>query len=72
MKAYARAADAAGYYIDQHVSALRSAHGQGEWTDGLEMEKDKIGDIKELGVTEYYAVKHPVLLSVAVVAMMIN
>lgn len=64
-------ADNAGYDSAQLVSELRAAHAQGKSTIGLDMEKGKIGDMKELGITESYAVKRQVLMSASEAAEMI-
>lgn len=64
-------ADNAGYDSAQLVSELRAAHAQGKSSIGLDMEKGKIGDMKELGITESYAVKRQVLLSASEAAEMI-
>ncbi|KAM7350521.1 chaperonin containing TCP1 subunit 2 isoform 2-T2 [Cochliomyia hominivorax] len=79
MEAFARAllalptaiADNAGYDSAQLISELRAAHAQGKSTYGLDMEKGKIGDMKELGITESFAVKRQVLLSAVEAAEMI-
>lgn len=64
-------ADNAGYDSAQLISELRAAHAQGTPTAGLDMEKGKIGDMKELGITESFAVKRQVLLSATEAAEMI-
>uniref|UniRef100_A0A1A9X0B7 T-complex protein 1 subunit beta n=1 Tax=Glossina brevipalpis TaxID=37001 RepID=A0A1A9X0B7_9MUSC len=79
MEAFARAlltlptaiADNAGYDSAQLISELRAAHAQGKHTAGLNMDKGKIGDMKELGITESFAVKRQVLLSATEAAEMI-
>lgn len=79
MEAYARAlfqlptviADNAGYDSAQLVSELRAAHTQGSCTMGLNMDAGKIGCMKELGITESFAVKRQVLLSASEAAEMI-
>lgn len=79
MEAFARAllalptaiADNAGYDSAQLISELRAAHAQGKATIGLDMEKGKVGDMKELGITESFAVKRQVLMSAAEAAEMI-
>lgn len=64
-------ADNAGYDSAQLVSELRAAHAQGKSTVGLDMEKGKAGDMKELGITESFAVKRQVLMSASEAAEMI-
>lgn len=64
-------ADNAGYDSAQLVSELRAAHAQGKISFGLDMEKGKVADMKELGITESFAVKRQVLLSAAEAAEMI-
>ncbi|KAJ6635990.1 T-complex protein 1 subunit beta [Pseudolycoriella hygida] len=79
MEAFARAllqlpttiADNAGYDSSQLVSELRAAHVQGKEFTGLDMENGKIGDMKELGITESFVVKRQVLLSASEAAEMI-
>lgn len=48
-----------------------SAHTQGKSTCGLDMEAGKTGCMKELGITESFAVKRQVLLSASEAAEMI-
>ncbi|KAF7996535.1 hypothetical protein HCN44_002167 [Aphidius gifuensis] len=79
MEAFARAlqqlptviADNAGYDSAQLVSELRAAHYSGNNSAGLDMEAGKIGCMKNLGITESWAVKRQVLLSAAEAAEMI-
>lgn len=79
MEAFARAlfqlptiiADNAGYDSAQLVSELRAAHTQGACTLGLNMDAGKVGCMKELGITESFAVKRQVLLSASEAAEMI-
>lgn len=79
MEAFARAlqqlptviADNAGYDSAQLVSELRAAHYSGNNSAGLDMEAAKIGCMKNLGITESWAVKRQVLLSAAEAAEMI-
>lgn len=79
MEAYARAlfqlptiiADNAGYDSAQLVSELRAAHTQGSSSMGLNMDAGKIGCMKELGITESFAVKRQVLMSASEAAEMI-
>uniref|UniRef100_A0A1B0DIB3 T-complex protein 1 subunit beta n=1 Tax=Phlebotomus papatasi TaxID=29031 RepID=A0A1B0DIB3_PHLPP len=79
MEAFAKAlmqlptiiADNAGYDSAQLVSELKAAHVQGHHTMGLDMERNSIGCMKELGITESYAVKRQVLVSAAEAAEMI-
>lgn len=79
MEAYARAlfqlptviADNAGYDSAQLVSELRAAHTKEACTTGLNMDAGKIGCMKELGITESFAVKRQVLMSASEAAEMI-
>lgn len=79
MESFARAlqqlptviADNAGYDSAQLISELRAAHNSGANTMGLDMEQGKIGCMKQLGITESWAVKRQVLLSAAEAAEMI-
>jgi T-complex protein 1 subunit beta len=79
MEAFARAllqlptiiADNAGYDSAQLISELKAIHAQGQSTMGLNMDQGKIGCMKELGITESYAVKRQVLMSAAEAAEMI-
>uniref|UniRef100_A0A182J824 T-complex protein 1 subunit beta n=1 Tax=Anopheles atroparvus TaxID=41427 RepID=A0A182J824_ANOAO len=64
-------ADNAGYDSAQLVSELRAAHSQGKSGMGLDMNNGKIACMKELGITESFAVKRQVLLSAAEAAEMI-
>ncbi|XP_052893593.1 T-complex protein 1 subunit beta [Anopheles moucheti] len=64
-------ADNAGYDSAQLVSELRAAHSQGKHTMGLDMNGGKVGCMKELGITESFAVKRQVLMSAAEAAEMI-
>lgn len=64
-------ADNAGYDSAQLISELRAAHAQGKTTMGLDMDKGKVGDMKELGITESFAVKRQVLMSASEAAEMI-
>ncbi|KAL7031326.1 hypothetical protein ACKWTF_006959 [Chironomus riparius] len=79
MEAFARAlfqlptviADNAGYDSAQLVSELRAAHTQGTCSMGLNMDAGRVGCMKELGITESFAVKRQVLLSASEAAEMI-
>lgn len=79
MEAYARAllqlptiiADNAGYDSAQLVSELRAAHTQGNSSMGLNMDTGRVGCMKELGITESFAVKRQVLMSASEAAEMI-
>jgi T-complex protein 1 subunit beta len=79
MEAYARAllqlptiiADNAGYDSAQLVSELRAAHTQGSSSMGLNMDTGHIGCMKDLGITESFAVKRQVLMSASEAAEMI-
>lgn len=79
MEGYARAllqlptiiADNAGYDSAQLVSELRAAHTQGASTMGLNMDTGRVGCMKELGITESFAVKRQVVMSASEAAEMI-
>lgn len=79
MEAFARAllqlptiiADNAGYDSAQLVSELRALHTSGASTMGLNMDLGKVGCMKELGITESFAVKRQVLMSASEAAEMI-
>ncbi|CAO1382973.1 unnamed protein product [Diamesa serratosioi] len=79
MEAFARAllqlptiiADNAGYDSAQLVSELRAMHTQGSSTMGLNMDLGRVGCMKELGITESFAVKRQVLMSASEAAEMI-
>jgi T-complex protein 1 subunit beta len=79
MEAFARAllqlptviADNAGYDSAQLVSELRAHHSQGTSYMGLNMDAGRIGCMKELGITESFAVKRQVLMSASEAAEMI-
>jgi T-complex protein 1 subunit beta len=79
MEAFARAlfqlptiiADNAGYDSAQLVSELRAAHTHGPSSMGLNMETGRVGCMKELGITESFAVKRQVLMSASEAAEMI-
>lgn len=64
-------ADNAGYDSAQLISELRAAHNHGKITTGLNMDIGKIGCMKELGITESFAVKRQVLMSASEAAEMI-
>ncbi|XP_038116872.1 T-complex protein 1 subunit beta [Culex quinquefasciatus] len=64
-------ADNAGYDSAQLISELRAGHAQGKNTLGLNMYEGKVGCMKELGITESFAVKRQVLLSASEAAEMI-
>lgn len=64
-------ADNAGYDSAQLISELRAAHAQGKNTYGLDMQNGKVACMKELGITESFAVKRQVLLSASEAAEMI-
>lgn len=63
--------DNAGYDSGELVSQLRAAHYEGKSTYGLDMFKNKIADMRVLGVTEAFKLKRQVLLSAAEAAEMI-
>lgn len=64
-------ADNAGYDSAQLISELRAGHAQGKQHLGLDMEQGKVADVRELGITESFAVKRQVLMSAAEAAEMI-
>lgn len=64
-------ADNAGYDSAELVAQLRAAHVQNKQTAGLDMNAGRIGCMKELGITESYAVKRQVVASAAEAAEMI-
>jgi len=64
-------ADNAGYDSSELVSELRSAHNEGNSTAGLDMVKNCIGDMRELGITESFKLKKQVLISATEAAEMI-
>lgn len=64
-------ADNGGYDSAELVAQLRAAHVQNKQTTGLNMNEGRIGCMKELGITESYAVKRQVLVSAAEAAEMI-
>jgi T-complex protein 1 subunit beta len=53
------------------VSELRAAHTHGNSSMGLNMDTGRIGCMKELGITESFAVKRQVLMSASEAAEMI-
>ncbi|GLV45145.1 Chaperonin containing TCP1 subunit 2 [Carabus blaptoides fortunei] len=79
MEAFARAlqqlpttiADNAGYDSAQLVSELRAAHVGGNKTAGLDMDGDRVGCMKTLGITESFVVKRQVLISASEAAELI-
>lgn len=64
-------ADNGGYDSSELVANLRAAHRKGKNMSGLDMDRGKIGDMKELGITESFKLKQQVLLSAAEAAEMI-
>jgi len=64
-------ADNAGYDSSELVARLRAAHAQGQKTAGLDMAIGDIGDMRALGITESFKVKHQILISAAEAAEMI-
>ena len=79
MEAYARAllqlpitiADNAGYDSAQLISELKAGHSLGKSTLGLNMDLGKVGCMKELCITESFAVKRQVVMSATEAAEMI-
>jgi len=64
-------ADNAGYDSAQLTAELRALHAQGKSAQGLNMDKGTVGCMKELGITESYAVKRQVLISASEAAEVI-
>lgn len=64
-------ADNGGYDSSELVANLRAAHRKGDKEAGLDMYKGKVGNMKELGITESFKLKQQVLLSAAEAAEMI-
>lgn len=64
-------ADNAGFDSAQLISELRAGHAQGKHNLGLDMNNAKVVDVRELGITESFAVKSQVLLSASEAAEMI-
>jgi len=64
-------ADNAGYDSAELVSQLRAKHTKGEHTAGLDMEAGQVACMKELGITESWAVKRRVVFAAAEAAEMI-
>ena len=64
-------ADNGGYDSSQLVSELRAMHSQDQVYSGLNMVTGEVGDTRELGITESYAVKHAVVNSAGEAAEMI-
>lgn len=64
-------ADNGGYDSSELVANLRAAHRKGNKLAGLNMDLGKIGNMKELGITESFKLKQQVLLSAAEAAEMI-
>merc|ERR1719266_2069315 len=64
-------ADNGGYDASELVSQLRSAHEQKQWYMGLNMTCGKIGDMRELKVTESFKSKSQSLVSAHEAAEMI-
>lgn len=79
IEAYARAlrqlpaiiANNGGYDGAELVSKLRAAHYQGESTYGLNMEDGTIGDVRELGILDSFAVKQNFVRTASEAAIMI-
>jgi len=64
-------ADNGGYDSSELVANLRAAHIKGKKYAGLNMNEGKIGDMKEMGITESFKLKQQVLLSASEAAEMI-
>ncbi|CAL1542938.1 unnamed protein product [Lymnaea stagnalis] len=79
MEAFAKAlrqlptiiADNGGYDSADLIAQMRAAHTNGKHTIGLDMERGRIADMSELGITESFQVKRQVLVSGAEAAEMI-
>lgn len=61
----------AGYDANELVAQLRAAHAEGNSTAGLNMDKGRIGDMRELGITESFKLKRQMLASAVEGAEMI-
>merc|ERR1712142_565702 len=64
-------AENGGYDSAQLVSELKALHATGNTTKGLDMYQGKVGDMKEMGITESYIVKRQVLNQASEAAEMI-
>merc|ERR1719222_1490449 len=64
-------ADNGGYDSSELVANLRAAHIKGNKYAGLNMNEGKIGNMKEMGITESFKLKQQVLLSASEAAEMI-
>lgn len=64
-------ADNGGYDSSQLVSELRAMHSEDNFYSGLNMNTGEVGDMRDLGITESYAVKSAVVSSAAEAAEMI-
>jgi len=64
-------ADNGGYDSSQLVSELRAMHSEDNVYSGLNMNTGEVGDMRDLGITESYAVKSAVVSSAAEAAEMI-
>lgn len=63
--------DNGGYDSSQLVSELRAMHSNDEVYGGLNMRSGEVGNMREMGVTESFAVKYAVVSSAAEAAEMI-
>eukprot|EP00158_Paraphelidium_tribonemae_P002461 Partr_v1_DN25388_c0_g1_i1_m21983 putative t-complex protein 1 len=64
-------ADNAGYDSSDLVAQLKTAHNENKSKMGLDMFNNRIGDMRELGVTESFKLKRQVLSSAAEAAEML-
>merc|ERR1712142_504193 len=64
-------AENGGYDSAELVSELKALHATGNNTKGLDMYQGKVGDMKEMGITESYIVKRQVLNQASEAAEMI-
>ncbi|CAB4066737.1 CCT2 [Lepeophtheirus salmonis] len=64
-------AENGGYDAAQLVSELRALHTEGNKEMGLNMNEGSVGNMKDLGITESFSVKHQVLVSASEAAEMI-
>ena len=79
MEAFSRAlrqlptiiADNAGLDSSALVTELRALHSQGQSTQGIDVVKGTVGDMRELGICESFKSKLQVLVSAAEAAEMI-
>eukprot|EP01096_Ripella_sp_DP13-Kostka_P002059 TRINITY_DN1270_c0_g1_i1.p1 TRINITY_DN1270_c0_g1~~TRINITY_DN1270_c0_g1_i1.p1 ORF type:complete len:570 (-),score=294.12 TRINITY_DN1270_c0_g1_i1:26-1630(-) len=79
LEAYARAlrkipsiiAENGGYDSAELVTQLRAAHANGDQEAGLDMQNGRIGNMRELRITESFKVKHQIIVSATEAAEML-